>query len=171
MKAKRKNILRELVAGSLPGKSPVVYDPVLRIPIDVFPCENGHALECSLFGDVLATVEVNDVWTANRNFSTCGFITAIFETPIAVTDASGKKHIFRRIRVYLKTETRDSDKEIFIITEISAKFRKGEPSEISPGQEKNTIQVKCLIKNRAMESEIHGSRPAWKMAGGRSMGR
>jgi len=144
--------LRELAAGALPGKSLVVYDPVLRIPIDVFLCEDGHAQERSLLGDVLVTVEVNDVWVADRNFCTCGFITAIadsdaffiirqhaglayeslgeeraigltetgkvFEEPIAVTDASGKKHIFRRIRVYLKTETRDGDKEIFIITNL-----------------------------------------------------
>ena len=144
--------LRELAAGALPGKSLVVYDPVLRIPIDVFPCEDGHAQERSLLGDVLATVEVNDVWVADRNFCTCGFITGIadskaffiirqhaglayeslgeerqigltetgkvFEEPIAVTDASGKRYIFRRIRVCLKTETRDGDKEIFIIANL-----------------------------------------------------
>ena len=40
--------LRELSAGPLPGKSLVVYDPDLRVPIDVFPCEDGHAQERSL---------------------------------------------------------------------------------------------------------------------------
>ena len=40
--------LRELSAGPLPGKSLVVYDPELRVPIDVFPCEDGHAQERSL---------------------------------------------------------------------------------------------------------------------------
>ena len=69
--------LRELAAGALPGKSLVVYDPVLRIPIDVFPCEDGHAQERSLLGDVLTTVEVNDVWVADRNFCTNGFMTGI----------------------------------------------------------------------------------------------
>ncbi len=63
--------LRELAAGALPGKFLVVYDPVLRIPIDVFPCEDGHALERSLLGDVSATVAENDVWVADRNFCTC----------------------------------------------------------------------------------------------------
>lgn len=72
--------LRELAAGALPGKSLVVYDPVLRIPIDVFPCEDGHAQERSLLGDVSATVEVNDVWVADRNFCTCGFITEIADS-------------------------------------------------------------------------------------------
>ena len=27
------------------GKSLVVYDPVLRLPVGVFPCEDGHAQE------------------------------------------------------------------------------------------------------------------------------
>ncbi len=40
--------LRPLSAGALPGKSLVVYDPVLGIPVDVFPCEDGHAQERSL---------------------------------------------------------------------------------------------------------------------------
>ncbi len=74
--------LREPAAGALPGKSQAVYDPVLRIPIDVFPCEDGHALERSPLGDVLATVEENDVWVADRNFCTREFI-----TKIAVSDA------------------------------------------------------------------------------------
>ena len=40
--------LRSLAAGPLPGKLLVVYDPELRIPVDVFPCEDGHAQERSL---------------------------------------------------------------------------------------------------------------------------
>ena len=72
--------LRALAAGALPGKSLVVYDPVFRIPIDVFPCVDGHAQERSLLGDVLATVDKNDVWVADRNFCTCGFITEIADS-------------------------------------------------------------------------------------------
>ena len=69
--------LRDLSAGPLPGKSLVVYDPVLRLPVDVFPCEDGHAQERSLFGYVLPTVQENDVWIADRNFCTLGFIGGI----------------------------------------------------------------------------------------------
>ena len=39
--------LRDIAAGPLPGKSLVVYDSQLRMPIDVFPCEDGHAQEHS----------------------------------------------------------------------------------------------------------------------------
>lgn len=69
--------LRSLAAGALPGKSLVVFDPALRIPIDVFPCEDGHAQERSLLGDVLPTVESGDVWIGDRNFCVCSFLCGI----------------------------------------------------------------------------------------------
>lgn len=69
--------LRALKAGALPGKSLVVLDPSLRLPIDVFPCEDGHAQERSLLGSVLESVEQNDCWMADRNFCTAGFLHGI----------------------------------------------------------------------------------------------
>ena len=145
--------LRSLSAGPLPGKSLVVYDPVMRLPIDVFPCEDGHAQERSLLKGVLSTIKPGDVWIADRNFCTLNFTCGIaskqacfiirehkkypwqphgkekyigkietgkvYEQRIAVVDESGQKHIFRRIRVSLKTQTRDGDQEIAIITCLS----------------------------------------------------
>ena len=69
--------LRSLAAGALPGKSLVVLDPSLRMPIDVFPCEDGHAQERSLLPAVLATIEPLDVWIADRNFCTLAFLLGI----------------------------------------------------------------------------------------------
>ena len=69
--------LRSLAAGPLPGKLLVVYDPVLRIPVDVFPCEDGHAQERSLLSAVLPTVNANDLWVADRNFNTVEFTCGI----------------------------------------------------------------------------------------------
>jgi len=56
--------LRAITAGPLPGKSLVVYDPLLHLPIDVFACEDGHAQERSLLSAVLETIEADDVWIA-----------------------------------------------------------------------------------------------------------
>jgi hypothetical protein len=71
--------LRSISAGPLPGKSLVVYDPVSRLPIDVFLCEDGHAQERSLLKTVLLTIKRADVWIADRNFCiisfTCGIET------------------------------------------------------------------------------------------------
>jgi IS4 transposase len=68
--------LRSIASGPLPGKSLVVYDPMLHLPIDVFPCEDGHAQERSLLQTVLETIVADDVWIADRNFCviefTCG---------------------------------------------------------------------------------------------------
>jgi hypothetical protein len=69
--------LRSLSAGPLPGKSLVVYDPAMRLPIDVFPCEDGHSQERSLFKDVLSTIEPKDAWIADRNFCTLDFTCSI----------------------------------------------------------------------------------------------
>ena len=71
--------LRSIAAGPLPGKSLVVYDPVMRLPIDVFPCEDGHAQERSLLNNVQLSVKANDAWIADRNFCTIDF-TCQFES-------------------------------------------------------------------------------------------
>jgi hypothetical protein len=145
--------LRTTAAGALPGKSLVVYDPSLRIPIDVFPCEDGHAQERSLLGDVLPTVTAGDVWINDRNFCVVHFLCGIadkeayfinrlhsnfpfkplgkekyvgkvetgkvYERQISVLDESGKEWKFRLIRLCLKKSTRDGDKEILIVTNLS----------------------------------------------------
>ena len=145
--------LRSIAAGPLPGKSLVVYDPVLRLPIDVFPCEDGHAQERSLLKAVMLTVAAADVWIADRNFCTIDFTCGIanrdayfiirehkkyphqlfgkekyigkvetgkvYEQRIKVCDNSGKTHTFRRIRISLKQKTRDGDKNIFVISNLS----------------------------------------------------
>jgi IS4 transposase len=71
--------LRAIKAGALPGKSLVVLDPALRLPIDVFPCEDGHAQERSLLDAVLESVEQGDCWMADRNFCTAAFLHGIAE--------------------------------------------------------------------------------------------
>jgi len=56
---------------------PVVLDPDLRMAIDVFPCEDGHAQERSLFESVLQTVKAGELWIADRNMCTQGFLFGI----------------------------------------------------------------------------------------------
>jgi IS4 transposase len=73
----RLKVLRGVEAGALPGKSLVVYEPALGLVTDVFPCEDGHAQERSLFGDVLKTVEAGDLWIEDRNFCTREFLCQI----------------------------------------------------------------------------------------------
>jgi hypothetical protein len=73
----RLKVLRNTRSGSLPGKSIVVLDPALGLAIDIFPCEDGHAQERSLFPEVLETVEAGDLWIGDRNFCTTGLIFGI----------------------------------------------------------------------------------------------
>ncbi len=69
--------LRDVAAGPLPGQALVVLDPALGLAIDVVPCEDGHAQERSLLDPILGTVAENDVWVADRNFCTTGFLFGI----------------------------------------------------------------------------------------------
>ena len=69
--------LRTIGAGALPGHALVVLDPQSMLVTDVFPCEDGHAQERSLLDQVLETIRARQVWVADRNFCTTGFLTGI----------------------------------------------------------------------------------------------
>ena len=69
--------LRTMRAGALPGHALVVFDPALMLAIDVVLREDGHAQERSLLDQVLQTVADHDLWIADRNFCTTGFLFGI----------------------------------------------------------------------------------------------
>lgn len=69
--------LRSIAAGPLPGKSLAVLDPEQMRIVDLFACEDGHAQERSLLDRVLQTVQGKDLWVADRNFCTAGFLRGI----------------------------------------------------------------------------------------------
>ena len=70
-------MLRTTAAGPLPGKALVVYDPAVEMAIDVFPCEDGHAQERALLGEVVPTVQAGDLWIMDRNFCVRAFLAGI----------------------------------------------------------------------------------------------
>jgi hypothetical protein len=71
--------LRHLNVSPLPGLLLAVLDADRRLVEDVFACEDGHAQERSLLSEVLETVEPNELWVADRNFCTRGFLMGIHE--------------------------------------------------------------------------------------------
>ena len=56
--------------------------------IDAFPCEDGHAQERSLLGQVEATVQPKDLWIDDRNFCTTGFLFGIARREASSLSAS-----------------------------------------------------------------------------------
>lgn len=74
---RRLKVLREVASAPLPGKSLVVLDPERRLAVDIFPCEDGHAQERRLFSQVLSVVRSGEVWIADRNMCTQGFLIEI----------------------------------------------------------------------------------------------
>jgi hypothetical protein len=120
---------------------------------EVFPCEDGHAQERSLLGDVLATVVARDLLIMDRNFCVRDFLHGIstreagficrqhqglpwqsdgeervvgrcesgtlYEQWVRVSDSEGNSRRFRRIRIVLNKATRDGDKELTLLTNLS----------------------------------------------------
>jgi Transposase DDE domain len=71
--------LRAIWDAPLPGRALVVWHQRSRLIQDVFPTEDGHASERSLISEVLATVKERDLWIADRNFCTLGFIFGLID--------------------------------------------------------------------------------------------
>lgn len=70
--------LRTIWDAPLPGRALVVWDQLTRLICDVVLTECGHAQERSLLGEILETVEPQDLWIADRNFCTLGFLFGIW---------------------------------------------------------------------------------------------
>ena len=66
--------LRDSAAGALPGQTLVVLEPEYQLASDVFCCEDGHSQERSMLGHVLKRAKRNDLYIADRNFCTTGFL-------------------------------------------------------------------------------------------------
>lgn len=73
--------LRTIWDAPLPGRTLVVWDQAPRLVSDVFLSEWGHAQERSLLGQVLETVQKHELWIADRNFCTLGFLFGLWSRP------------------------------------------------------------------------------------------
>jgi hypothetical protein len=69
--------LRHTWAAPLPGKLLVVLDPERMLIDEVFLTEDGHAQERRLLGEVLETVQADDLWIADRNICTFNFMSTV----------------------------------------------------------------------------------------------
>ena len=76
---RRLAVLRDCAAGPLPGQSLVVLEPETGLATQMVGCEDGHAQERSLLQPVLAGVQSKDVYIADRNFCTLGFLFGVAE--------------------------------------------------------------------------------------------
>jgi hypothetical protein len=144
---KRLAVHQNASGAALPGKSLVVLDPERRLMLDVFPCEDGHANERSLFGAVARVMRAGELWIADRNFCTLGYLRSIREqgaftvvrlhknlpftedAPLSFVEEDGERRIFeqnvtvdghqyRRVRVELEKPTRDGDLFLDILTDL-----------------------------------------------------
>ena len=71
---RRLSVLRGHAAGPLPGHALVVYDPDLERVTRIVGIDDGHAQERLGIPAVLGQVQRREVWIADRNFCTAGFL-------------------------------------------------------------------------------------------------
>jgi Transposase DDE domain len=71
---RRLKVLRKCAAGPLPGQSLVVLEPEVGLVVQMVACEDGHAQERSLLQPIIAAAGPSDVYIADRNFCTLGFL-------------------------------------------------------------------------------------------------
>jgi hypothetical protein len=74
---RRLKVTRGRSAGPLPGQSLAVLDPALMLVTDLICCEDAHAQERALIGQVLPLVQKGDVWIEDRNFCTTDFLLGV----------------------------------------------------------------------------------------------
>ena len=176
--------LRGISGGALPGKSLVIYEPELDMATDVFPCEDGHAQERSLLGEVLPTVVARDTLIMDRNFCVRDFLHgisdqrayficrqhkglawdeageerfigrgergAIYEQRVRVKDRDGKGRRYRRIRIVLKKATRDGDKVLYILTNLS---KTAAPAKLIADLYRNRWSIETAFQE--LEAHLH----------------
>jgi hypothetical protein len=144
----RLKVLREEVAGALPGQTLNVLDPQRSLVVDVFPCEDGHAQERSLLPQVLEQVQAKQVWIGDRNFCTSDFLHQIDQrqayfiirehqqlawtevTPLQAVGQNDSGAVFeqqiqlsnglqiRRVVIQLQQPTRHGDIEVAVLTNL-----------------------------------------------------
>jgi len=148
---KRLAVHRDVSGAALPGKSLVVFDPERRLMREVFPCEDGHAQERRLLDAVARVVRPGELWIADRNFCTVGFLDHLHEhgghalirlhrnlplteeTLFADVEQTAERRIlekpvrvsgrpYRLIRVELEKPTRDGDTFLDLLTDLPAEI-------------------------------------------------
>jgi hypothetical protein len=146
---KRLAVHQNVSGAALPGKSLVVFDPERRLMRNVFPCEDGHAQERRLLDAVARALGTGELWMADRNFCTLGFLDQLHghgayalmrrhqnlplteDTLFAcVEENEGRRLLekqvsvagrrYRLVRVELEKPTRDGDLFIDILTDLPA---------------------------------------------------
>jgi hypothetical protein len=70
---------RDQGSAPLPGKALAVFDPAQELIIALHPCEDAYTQERALLDAVLEGVEPGDLWLADRNFCTNGFLREVAE--------------------------------------------------------------------------------------------
>ena len=69
--------LRTLGAAALPAQCVAILDPDKRLMVDMIPCEDAHASECTMIPEIASLARAGEVWMGDRKFGTYGMMFSI----------------------------------------------------------------------------------------------
>jgi hypothetical protein len=144
---RRLKALQQINGAPRPGQALVVLDPALMLAVDVFPCEDAHAQERSLLPQVLETVKSDDLWIADRNFCTTGFLCGI--------DSRNAAFIIRQHGKLPVTYTGEPQRKGRCATGVVYEQRAAVPDADGGERHYRRITVYLDKPTRDKETEIH----------------
>jgi hypothetical protein len=133
---RRPKILRDVVAGPLPGQTLVVLEPETGLATGVICCEDGHTQERKILEEIWQFVEKNDLWIADRNFCTTKFLFGLV--------ARGSKFIIRQHAATLRWQ-RQSRKRYVGRTETGKVYERKLWLQDEDGKEKAIRQITLVL--------------------------
>ena len=131
---------------------------------DVFPCEDGHAQERSVLPQVLPTVGEKDLWIADRNFCTTGFLFGIATRKRGVSHPPAPSDLELRAVGRAPQDRPLSHGHALRAEDAADRMRKGKPMEVR----RITIELKKPTRDGDTEIHLLTNLPA-KVANARSV--
>jgi IS4 transposase len=145
---------RTINSSPLPGHCLVVFDPQLRLAIDVLPCEDAYAQERSLLSDVLETIEAGDLWAGDRNFCTTEFVFGIADQNAAFLIRQHRSTLL--CKKLLGRRRRIGRCETGMVYEQTLQIRNGKANDPQAAtMQLRRITVKLDEPTRNGETELH----------------
>lgn len=143
----RLKVLRNTRSGPLPGQALAVLDPDRMLIVDLFPCEDGEAQERRILPEVIPSARERDLWIADRNFCTTGFLFGLAQ--------QGACFLIRQHKSTLSWEQETTPKKIGrcetgVIYEQNLHLQDGERKLVV-----RRITIRLDQPTRSGETEIH----------------
>ena len=142
--------LRTQGGGALPGQCLVILDADDRLLLDVLPCEDAYTQECRLAGELLETIEADDVLLDDRQFCTSELLFGLHRRSAFFITRQHAGHLRWELRGHRKSCGETETGEVF---EQAVRLTDPETGEALTIR-RVTVQLDRPTRNRDQELHI-----------------